>query len=182
MKKTIWIFGLIIGTILCINMVYMVNLCYSNPGFEGNDYLGYAAMVVVFSMIFFAVKKYRDRQPGKAITFGKAFKIGGWITLTAGTIYVVAWLFYYYLFVPDFIDQYTVHVLYHTAEADVARVKQDMADFKEMYRNPVSVVVLTYLEVVPVGLIVALISALILRRRSVPPAEENAEKDITALG
>jgi len=44
MKKNILIFGLILGIILYVNMVYMVNLCYTNPDFKSNEILGYAAM------------------------------------------------------------------------------------------------------------------------------------------
>ncbi|MFT3674482.1 MAG: DUF4199 domain-containing protein [Chitinophagaceae bacterium] len=166
MRKTVLIFSLILGTIMCINMVILVNMLYTNPDFKGNDVLGYAAMVVVFSLIFFGVRNYRNKQLGGFISFGRAFKTGALIALVASTMYVVAWLFYYYLFVPDFIDVYTQHVLKNTPAAELAAKTKEMADFKEMYKNPLFTILITYSEVLPVGLIVALVSAFILKKKN----------------
>ncbi len=165
MKKIVLIFGLVIGIILCANMVVMVNLMYTNPDFKGNDVLGYAAMVMLFSLIFFGVRNYRNKHLNGFISFGKAFKTGALIALIGSTMYVVVWLFYYYLFVPDFIDVYASYVLNNCAEADLQAKTQEMADFKELYKNPLFVILITYSEVLPVGLVVALISALILKRK-----------------
>jgi amino acid transporter len=168
MKKIVLIFGLIIGTILCANMIVMVNMMYSSTGFKGNDVVGYAAMVVLFSLIFVGVKNYRDKQLDGTISFGQAFKTGSLIALTGAAMYVVVWLFYYYLFVPDFIDVYTRHVLTNCTPTDLPAKTKEMADLKEMYKNPIFVILITFAEVLPVGLAVAFVSALILKRRHVP--------------
>lgn len=168
MKKTVWVFGLIIGAILCANMIVMVNMMYTNPDFKGNDVAGYAAMVVLFSLIFFGIRNYRSKQLGGYISFGKALKTGVLIALVGATMYVVAWLFYYYLFVPDFIDVYTSYVLENCAREDLPAKTAEMASFKEMYKNPLFVILITYSEVLPVGLAVALVSALILKRKRKP--------------
>ncbi len=165
MKKIILIFGLIIGTILCANMIVMVNMMYSSTDFKGHDIVGYAAMIVLFSLIFFGVRSYRNRHLNGVISFGKAFKTGTLIALTASTMYVVIWLFYYYVFVPDFIDVYTSYVLNNCTEADLQAKAAEMADFKEMYKNPLFVILITYSEVFPIGLVVALVSALILKTK-----------------
>jgi amino acid transporter len=169
MKRNVLIFGLVLGAILCANMFYMVNLCYTNPDFKSNDVLGYAAMVVVFSLIYFGVRNYRNTQLEGVITFGKAFKAGILIALVASAMYVVVWLFYYYLFVPDYLDKYIPHVLKETAEKDPSKLAdqtKEMQNFKEMYKNPLFVVLTTFAEVFPVGLVVALISAFILKRKN----------------
>src|SRR5690606_32920840 len=142
-----------------------VNLCYTNPDFKGNDILGYAAMVVVFSLIFFGVRNYRNKQLNGVISFGKAFKTGVFIALLGATMYAAAWLFYYYLFVPDFLDHYISHVLRDVPAADLAAKTEEMDNFREMYKNPLFVILITYAEVLPVGLIVALISGLILKKK-----------------
>ncbi|MBN8863283.1 MAG: DUF4199 domain-containing protein [Sphingobacteriales bacterium] len=167
MRKTVLIFSLILGIIMSINIFVMVNMLYNNPDFKGNDVLGYAAMVVVFSLIFFGVRNYRNKQLGGYISFGKAFTTGALIAFIASTIYVAVWLFYYYQFVPDFMDVYTRHVLKNTAAAELAAKTKEMADFKEMYKNPLFTILITYSEVLPVGLIVALVSAFILKRKKV---------------
>lgn len=165
MKKYILIFGIILGTILCVNMVVMVNLMMSNPDFKGNDLLGYVAMVVVFSLIYFGIRNYRNKQLDGFITFGKAFKTGFFIALLASTMYVVTWLFFYYLFVPDFLDYYIEYVLKLTSEEDLAEKTKEMQNFKEMYENPLFVVLVTYAEVLPVGLVIALISSFALKKK-----------------
>lgn len=170
MKRNVLIFGLVLGTILCVNMVYMVNLLYSNPDFKSNDVVGYVSMVVVFSLTFFGIRNYRNKQLNGIISLGKAFKTGALIALVGSTMYVVVWLFYYYLFVPDFIDKYILHVLNETTRSgastsDLAEKTKEMENFKEMYKSPLFVILITYAEVLPVGLIVAFVSSLILKRK-----------------
>lgn len=175
MKKIVLIFGLVIGTILCANMIVMINLMYSSPDFKGNDIVGYAAMVVLFSLIFFGVRNYRNKHLGGFISFGKAFKTGALIALVASTMYVVIGLSYYYLFVPDFIDVYTSYVLKNCncTGAELQAKTAEMANFKEMYKNPLFAILITYSEVLPVGLVVALVSALILKKKSKIEKESN---------
>ena len=43
MTRNVLIFGLVLGTIMCVNMVRTVNLVYADPDFKGNDVVGYAA-------------------------------------------------------------------------------------------------------------------------------------------
>lgn len=166
MKKIVWVFGLVIGAILCVNMFVMVNMLYSNPDLKTNDVLGYAAMVVMFSLIFFGVRSYRNKQLNGVISFGKALKTGVLIALVGCTLYVVAWLFYYYLFVPDFLDKYIAHVLSRCAAGDLPAKTAEMENFRELYKNPLFVVLITYSEVFPIGLVVALISAFVLKRKN----------------
>lgn len=170
MKRNVLIFGFILGTILAVQMVYMVNLIYTNPDFESNDIVGYAAMVVVFSLTFFGIRNYRDKQLNGVISLGKAFKTGALIALVGATMYVVVWLFYYYLFVPDFLDKYILCVINDAnrdgaTAAELAAKTEEMEQFREMYKSPFFVVLITYAEVLPIGLVVAFISSLILRRK-----------------
>lgn len=165
MKRNVLVFGLVIGTILCANMIVMVNLMYTNSYGKGNDVLGYAAMVVLFSLIFFGVRNYRNKELAGFMSFGMAFKVGALIALVGSSMYVVVWLFYYYLFVPDFIEVYTSYVLEQCSRADLPEKTAEMTNFKEMYKNPLFVVLITYSEVLPVGLAVALVSALFLKKR-----------------
>ncbi|MDF7817053.1 DUF4199 domain-containing protein [Runella sp. MFBS21] len=166
MKRNVVIFGLVMGSVLCINMVYMVHLCYTNPDFKSNDLVGYAGMVVIFSLIFFGVKNYRDKQLEGLISFGQAFKMGILIATIASIMYVVVWLFYYYLFVPDYLEKYILLVLKETPTADLPAKTKEMENFKEMYKNPFFVVLITFSEVFPVGLVVSLISAFFLKRNN----------------
>lgn len=165
MTKVVIIFSAVLGTILSANAIFMMELMVSNPNFEGNDVLGYAAMVVVFSLIYVGVRNYRNKYLGGIISFGKAFKTGAMIAFVASTLYVVIGLSYLYLFVPDFLDHYINYVLRHTPQQDLASKTIEMADYKEMYQNPFFAILITYTEVLPIGLVVAVVSALILKKK-----------------
>lgn len=87
----------------------------------------------------------------------------------------MAWLPYYYLVVPDFIDKYTLHVLHMATRqgataADLAAKTEEMAQFKEMYKIPLFVILISYMELLPIGLVVAFVSSLFLKRKPNQPA------------
>ncbi|MEQ1585378.1 MAG: DUF4199 domain-containing protein [Cyclobacteriaceae bacterium] len=170
MKRNVLIFGLILGLILAGHAVYMMSLVYRNPDFESNDIAGYAAMVVVFSLTFFGIRNYRNKQLNGAISFGEAFKTGALIALVGSTLYVVIGLSYYYLFVPDFLDKYTVHVINQATRngataAELVVKTQELAQFREMYKSPFFAILISYAEVLPIGLVVAFVSSLFLKRK-----------------
>lgn len=172
MKRNVLIFGLVLGTILATHAVYMMSLVYSNPEFKSNDVVGYAAMIVVFSLTYFGIRNYRNKELSGAISFGKAFKTGALIALLGSTLYVVIGLSYYYLFVPDFLDKYTLHVLSQATRSgatatELAAKTEEMKQFKEMYKNPVFAVLISYAEVLPIGLVVALISSFVLKKKPI---------------
>jgi hypothetical protein len=175
MKKNVLVFGLIAGLIISTMMVFSVAMHCGQGNFEGGEVLGYTGMLVAFSFVFVGIKNYRDKYNTGAITFGKAFRIGLFITLIASTMYVVVWLVDYYMFFPDFMDKYCAHVL-NTSKADgatsteLAKKSAEMQSMKKMYENPLFVILLTYAEVLPVGLVVSVISALILKRKPKNPA------------
>lgn len=171
MKKNVLVFGLISGFIITAMMVYSTAKCYSSNDFESSMLVGYASMLVAFSFIFVGIKNYRDKFNGGILSFGKGFKIGLYISLIASTLYVLVWLIDYYLFIPDFMDRYTAHVLRETkadgaTATEVQNKAAEMSKYKEMYRNPLFVILFTYLEVLPIGLLVSAIAALILKRKS----------------
>lgn len=170
MKKNVLVFGLISGLILTALMITSTVMCYRKENFEGNMVLGYAAMLLAFAFIFVGVKNYRDKFNNGLISFGKAFKIGLYISLIASSMYVLVWLVEYYVFIPDFMDKYIPHVMKAAREggataAELEKKATQMAEFKEMYRNPVFVVLISYLEVLPIGIAVSLICAWILKRK-----------------
>jgi hypothetical protein len=170
MKRNVLIFGLILGTILTGHMIYMVNVVCNNPDFASNDVIGYAAMVIVFSLTFFGIRNYRNKQLNGMISLGRAFKTGALIALIGSTMYVVVWLFYYYLFVPDFLDKYSLHVLSMATRngataAELTAKTNEMSQFKEMYKSPLFVILISYAEVLPIGLVVAFVSSLILKKK-----------------
>ena len=165
MKKTILIFGAIIGLVLAAHAIFRMNLMYTHPDFKSSDLVGYASLFIMWSIIYFGVRNYRNNHLDGKISFLKALKTGALICVIASTLYVIVGLAYYYIFAPDFIDVFTDYVLRHSAPEDLATKTAQMAEFKEMYKNPLFAIFITYIEVMPFGLIVALVSAFIVRRK-----------------
>jgi len=172
MKNNIIICGLIAGLIVTALMLAAMAKIYDFSYFEGSMMsmvLGYTSMLVAFSLIFVAVKNYRDKQGEGVITFGKAFRIGLVVTLIASTMYVGVWLIYYYFFMPDFYDKYAAHQLLQmkAGGASAAELSKAAANM-QIYKNPVVIILMTYFEILPVGLLISLLAAVILKRRSNP--------------
>jgi hypothetical protein len=130
---------------------------------------GYAAIVLSFLLVYFGIRSYRDTQGGGRITFAKAFSVGILITLISCVFYVVTWEIAYFNFLHGFMDNYGAHTLERMraagASAAAIQAKMDeLAKMKQMYNNPVYNSAMTFLEPFPVGLLVTLISAAVLRR------------------
>ncbi|MFA6082938.1 DUF4199 domain-containing protein [Mucilaginibacter sp.] len=170
MKKNVLVFGLISGFIVSAWAVGSIARCYTTGNFGGSMLLGYASMILAFSLVFVGIKNYRDKFNNGVISFGKAFKIGLLITLVASTVYVVTWLIDYYVFIPDFMDKYSAHIIRDAQNsgataAEISSKTKEMATMKELYNTPVWVVLFTYMEIFPVGLLVTIIAALILKKK-----------------
>lgn len=171
MKKTVLTYGLIAGLIVTAMMVYSTWMCMRSEDFKPSMVLGYAGMLLAFSFVFIGIKNYRDKHNQGIISFSKAFKIGLYISLIASTLYVVTWLIEYYTFFPDFMDKYTEFVLKDAkadgaSDAELGEKAAEMAKFSERYKNPIFVVLITYAEILPLGILISLISAFILKRKS----------------
>lgn len=168
MKKTILVYGLISGAIAAVLMFGTVTL--ANKTSEHSEIVGYAGIILSFTLVFFGIKSYRDRIGNGSVTFGKAFTIGILIALISSACYVIAWLIVYYNFYPDFMDNYAAHAIEKlkasgASEEKIEATMKQMDQYKEMYKNPVMVAALTFMEPLPVGLIITLISSFVLKRK-----------------
>lgn len=174
MKKNIIIYGLIAGIVVSALMLSSVNYlshCEGNVDYNTSMLIGYASMLIAFSMIFVGIRNYRDKYNEGLISFGKAFRIGATIALIASTIYVIAWMIDYFYFIPDFMDKYSSHMIEELKSSGASQLEidkqiEEMARFGKMYKNPFFNALMTYMEILPVGLVVTLISSLILKRKT----------------
>jgi len=178
MKKTVLIFGLISGAVAAA-MMFATLPFVDRIGFDKGVLVGYTTIILSFLLVFFGIRSYRENIGGGTITFGRAFAVGILITLISCVCYVVAWEILYYNFMPDFADKYAAHVLEKAkaagATAEVIQAQMDeMKKMKRILDNPLSNAAVTFLEPFPVGLLITLISALILRKRKKPSSSESA--------
>jgi len=133
--------------------------------------VGYTSMLIAFSFVFVGIRNYRDKYNGGIISFGKAFKIGILIALIASTIYVIVWLIAYFFFIPDYLDKFAGQMLDKlkangASQLEIDKETKEMANFARMYKNPFFNAMMSYVEILPVGLVVTLISSLILKRKT----------------
>lgn len=168
MKKTVWTFGLISGAIISVLMLMTIPF-QGKDGFDHSLLVGYTTMVLAFMLIYFGVRSYRDNIGGGSVRFGRAFVVGALIAVISSVCYVAAWEVMYYKFMPDFLTQYQARELEKARagganEAAIAKQKAEMDKFAEMYKNPVINSAITFAEPLPVGLVIALVSAGILSR------------------
>jgi hypothetical protein len=168
MKPIVFKYGIIAGLIVSISMVISMTFTESSADMSGGEIIGFAGMFIAFSSIFFAIVRYR-KEEGGLISFGKAFQIGLYIALITSTLYVISWMILSETLFTDFGDVYYDQQIKELMESDLSEAEKDtqlksMEEFKEAYKNPIYKFFITYLEILPVGLIISLIAAAILKR------------------
>jgi hypothetical protein len=176
MKKVVIVFGLISGAISSALMFLTLPLINNGTiDFKNGAVIGYTAIFLSFLLVFFGIRSYRENAGG-AITFGRAFSVGILITLISCVFYVASWEILYYKFMPDFVDKCAAHTIEAmrekgATEAAIAAKTKEMEQLKALYENPLTNAAVTMIEPFPVGLLVTLVSAAILRKRTpTPPA------------
>ena len=170
MKKIVLTFGLISGFILSALMAGSLLLA-DKIGSGHSMLLGYTIMVASFLLVYFGILSYRDNTLAGQISFGRAFACGLLITLITTACYVAMWEILYFNFMPHFMDSYfaaQIHTIQSsgldpaTTAARVAAIQHS----QQLYQNPFINMAYTFIEPLPVGLIITLISAAVLRRKA----------------
>ncbi len=176
MTNIIFLFGTFAGLIVVGVIIAGIVASGGNPETASHSvWFGYLTMIVALSMIFFGVKRYRDRDLGGVIKFWPAFLMGTAISAVAGVIYVLVWEVYLAATNYTFADVYTTAMLEAerakgaTAESLNAMAKE-FETFKVQYANPLFRLPMTFVEIFPVGLLISLISAALLRNSKILPA------------
>ncbi len=175
MKKTVLTFGLLSGAIMAA-MMFATLPFLDKLGFDKGYIVGYTTMILAFMLVFFGIRSYRENVGDGHITFGRAFAVGILITVIASVCYVIAWEILYFNFIPDFVDKYASYTIEKAKASGASQQAIDaqvlqMKNFKEMYANPFLNAAMTFVEPFPVGLLVTLISAAILRKKGAAPGE-----------
>lgn len=174
MKKTILVFGLLAGAVVSVLMLLTMLLAKGNPShFEWGMVVGYASMLLAFTLIFFALRSYRDRQRAGRLAFGEGFRIGLGIAVIASLAYTLTWVVLYKTVFPEYpreYTRYTIEKMRAEGKPDV-EITATQAEFDQMFADYDTWPVLlgyTFLEIFPVGLLVALVCALVLKRKAAP--------------
>jgi hypothetical protein len=179
MKKTVLTFGLISGAIMTAMMFGTLPFTDSAWLQSHSMVIGYTTMVLSFMLVFFGIRSYRENIGGGTITFGRAFAVGILITLISSVVYVVTWEIMYFG-VPSFGERFMTMCVAHikNSGASPEAIQTQLNQLKYL-DNPFINAALTFTEPFPVGLIITLVSALILRRKSKP---QTGGSPVTAEG
>jgi hypothetical protein len=175
MKKIVLTFGLISGLMISVLMGGQL-LIAQKIGSSHSMLLGYTMMVASFLLVYFGIRSYRDNTLAGQISFGRAFACGILIALITTVCYVAMWEIVYFNFIPHFMDSYFAAQIHKVQSAglDPATTAARVADIQhsqQLYQNPLVNMAYTFIEPLPVGLVMTLISAAILRRKArVEPA------------
>jgi len=187
MKKTVLKYGLISAAVSSALMLATLPFV-DRIGFDNGLIVGYTAIVLSLLLVFFGVRAYRESSGG-GLSFGRGFLVGLLITLISCAGYVITWEFLYFNVMPDFADKYAAYSIEHvkasgaSQEAVDAHTRQ-MQDMKRMLDNPLMNAAMTFTEPFPVGLLVTVISAAVLRKKA-PTARargEIAERERAGVG
>ncbi len=174
-KILLWgtVAGLIVGSILFGTTVAMAD---QPPSMGVGMAIGYTSMLIALSAIFVGVKRHRDDTLGGAIRFWPAFGMGLGISLVAGVFYVLAWEAALAVTGMDYAGKYIEHLVEErkaagATAAELAKYVAELKVFKTQYDNLLYRLPMTFTEIFPVGVLVSLITAALLRKPSFLPAK-----------
>jgi hypothetical protein len=179
MQRIIIVYGAVAGVVGIGNTILWLTLFADQDALAFLEWLGYLVMLVTLSVIFVGIKRYRDRELGGVIKFATAMLIGTGIAVVASTIYVVVWEVYLAVTDYTFIDSYTQYVVAakQAAGVDAMELQKTIAGMERLrtqYADPLFRVPMTLVEILPLGLLISLISAAILRKSEILPASHGA--------
>ncbi len=168
------IYGAIAGLVIIVVLIAGLTVL-SGEHFITTEWFGYLTMIVALSAIFLGIKRHRDEALGGVIKFLPALALGLGIAVVAGVIYTLVWEIYLASSGYHFMDSYVAGVIaakkaHGLSGPALAAAIAEMNAMKAQYDNPLYRLPMTFLEIFPVGLIIALLSAAVLRNPRVLPA------------
>ncbi len=175
MTKFALIYGTLSGLVVISSM--LLGIIFGDTlGILASEWAGYLIMLVAFTLIFMGIKRYRDIELGGVIGFGRAVLLGLSISVVAGIAYVIVWEIYLASSDYAFINGYIASSIEAVRESGVSGADLDreiaaLEDMRQSYGNPLFRMPMTFLEIFPIGLIVSLVSAAILRKSEMLPAQ-----------
>jgi hypothetical protein len=181
MKKIVLTFGLISGAIMSGLMTVIMVFAHQTDPSRGMI-IGYTIMVLSFLLVFFGIRSYRENVGHGYIGFGRALGVGLLIMLISCVCYVATWEVVYHKFMPDFGEKYLAQSVERVRASGKSpqEIESEIASMRSMMQlynsNIFFNMAITFLEPLPVGVLMSLISAFILRKRR--KAEGGEEQDL----
>ena len=177
MIRIILIYGILAGAVIIGSLI--AGLVLNARHFP--EWAGYLIMLAALSLIFVGVKRYRDTMKGGVIRFFEAAGVGLGIAAVASIIYVAGWEIYLWATDYSFFAAYMKGAIAAkkaagASPAELAKLTADMTAMAKAYANPLRRMGITLLEILPVGVAVAIFSAGLLRFSRLLPARTHLPK------
>ena len=175
MLRYILIYGVVAGVIVGVPLSVLTLSMSGQAMMHFGMLIGYLTMLIALSAVFLAIKRHRDVDLGGVIRFWPALGLGLGISAVAGVIYVIAWEASCAIAHADFAGDYARAMIAQqqakgVSGAALEHVRAAMEQFKVRYANPLYRLPMTFAEIFPVGVIVSLVSAGLLRNSRFMPA------------
>lgn len=172
MIRFVLTYGILAG-VISISLILVSFVLGSESG-TGSVWVGYLIMVASLSLIFAGIKRYRDIELGGVIRFWAASGLGLGIAAVSAIVYALGWEAYLWLTDYSFFPEYAKATIEAkraagASTAEIAALTREMTDLGKSYSQPHYRMVMTILEILPVGIIVSFISAVFLRNHRFLP-------------
>ncbi|MEL6325212.1 MAG: DUF4199 domain-containing protein [Pseudomonadota bacterium] len=176
LTRTIFVYGAIAGA-LTIAMTILWSRSEASAGALGLP-IGYLIMLVDLSLIFVGIKQYRDVEGGGVIKFGRAALVGLAMAGVAALIYMFVWEGYMmatdYSFYDAYLEAAAAELATQGLEETARAAKEaELSQFKSLFRSRVFRLFVSFTEIFPVGFVVSLVSAGLLRNPNFMPARRS---------
>lgn len=170
MNKIVWVYGITAALIITLVSSLLLWSAGDDASHSQSAWLGYVVMVVAFSVVFIAIKQHREQNLGGVISFATAFKLGVFVTLVTSICYVLVWDVYYHTAGADYMSNYLTSYLEHlkqegASESEIQSSRQEITAFTVQYAKFYFRWFITLLEIMPVGLVVALVASWLLKTK-----------------
>lgn len=175
MSSSILRYGIIGGLIVAVPMLWQWLPLKGDAHPPGGLLLGYATMLVALTTVFLGVKQYRDQKLGGVIRFLPALGVGLGISTVACLFYVIGWEIVTAYSDFDFTKWYSNSMIdaakaRHASPAELQQAIAEAESFTQLYAKPWVRMPMTFIEMFPVGVLISLISAALLRNSRFLPA------------
>lgn len=159
--------GIFAAGIMILVLVVLYFLFSPYTLLDLGEVMGYATMVIAMSMIFIGIKRYRDNELNGCITFKQAFGLGAYIAAIGSFIYgIFEGLFYEFSDFKELYLDFYIDKIKNSGQSPEAihQQLQEMNQQFAMWDSPFMMGLLMFLTVFIIGLLIALISAAILKK------------------
>ena len=178
MLRIVLIYGVIGGIIVAVPMLITMSATTEGQIPENSALYGYLSMLLAFTMVFVGIKHYRDKVLGGVIRFLPALGVGLGISAVASLFWVVGWEFTLasgFDFGSAYMESVVAAAQARGAPAaEIEQIRAETTEFLSMYANPLFRLPITFVEMFPIGALISLISAAMLRNSRFLPARSTA--------